>query len=628
MRRFFNFAVIIAVLITAFLIVRPAFAALGFVGNMSPTSGAITVGSSFDVQIEVWKGGVTDSPGQGAGITCALHWGTVGYFGDPDWLNTTDTAMTYSSDSGNNDIYRATLTPPVGLYEYTAFCTDTTDSSTMWRTGSNGQLKVDTASGGCNGANQNDNNVYWNGLLHDSFSTAYRSPIGPVTTSQLTVTLKFRTCLDDLNAKPTMRVWDDRPNIETIATLTFDHHETDATLGGVTYWTIDQSIPVTPTILYYVFQAADGSNSAYYRDDNPAFYGGGYGQAESNQTTAYNNSYQLTVYDPAFSVPNWMQRGIVYQIFPDRFRDGNVSNDPAAGRFFYNTSGGVITRSNQVNWNSTICDPRNASGCLDHYSDNFYGGDLAGITEKIDQGYFDRLGVSVLYLNPIFRSPSNHKYDTADYLTIDPDFGSLSDFQALVAAAHAHNMKIVLDGVFNHTSSDSKYFDRYSRYDAAGTLTSPGGSGADDNSGACEAGASPFYSWFYFPAGANPGKDGATTVYCANGVADAPQTYEAWYGYSSLPKLQANSAAVRNLIWNNHLSSVGPYWTQQGADGWRFDVGGDVDPGVTNDPTNTYWEGFRAAVRNMTDTGKTDVLMMGEEWGDASAWLLGQQFSI
>ena len=181
--------------------------------------------------------------------------------------------------------------------------------------------------------------------------------------------------------------------------------------------------------------------------------------------------------------------------------------------------------------------------------------------------------------------------------------------------------------MFNHVASDSKYFDRYSRYAATGDLTSPGGPGTDDNSGACEAGASPFYSWFYFPAGANPGKDGGTTtVYCNNGAADAPQTYEAWYGYSSLPKLQANSTAVRQLIWSNGLSSVGPYWTQQGADGWRFDVGGDVDPGVTNDPSNTYWEGFRAAVRNITDTGKTDTLLMGEEWGDASAWLLGNEW--
>ena len=156
-------------------------------------------------------------------------------------------------------------------------------------------------------------------------------------------------------------------------------------------------------------------------------------------------------------------------------------------------------RSTQTGWNFTVCDPRSTyvPSCAGKYGDNFYGGDLAGITAKINQGYFDRLGVSVLYLNPIFRAPSNHKYDTADYLTIDPDFGTLADFQALTAAAHAHGMKVMLDGVFNHTSSDSKYFDRYGRFDAAGNLNDPDG-GTFDDSGACEAVASAFRNWFYF----------------------------------------------------------------------------------------------------------------------------------
>jgi glycosidase len=189
-----------------------------------------------------------------------------------------------------------------------------------------------------------------------------------------------------------------------------------------------------------------------------------------------------------------MQRGVIYQIFPDRFRDGDAANNPAAGRFSYDQPGGTITRSNQIDWNSAVCDPRlAATACTGKYGDNFYGGDLAGITEKINQDYFDNLGVSVLYLNPIFRAPSNHKYDTADYLTIDPDFGTLADFQALTAAAHAHGIKVMLDGVFNHTSSDSTYFDRYGRFDAAGNLNDPDG-GTFDGSGACEAVASAFRS--------------------------------------------------------------------------------------------------------------------------------------
>ena len=219
------------------------------------------------------------------------------------------------------------------------------------------------------------------------------------------------------------------------------------------------------------------------------------------------------------------------------------------------------------------------------------------------------------------RQPSNHKYDTADYMVIDPDFGTLADFQELTSKAETHGIKVILDGVFNHTSSDSTYFDRYSRYDAAGNLTSAG-VGTDDDSGACEAGSSSFYPWFYFPDIGTPGKDNGVTVYCNNGSGNAPQTYEAWYGYSSLPKLKANSTPVRQLIWSNGTSSVGPYWVSQGADGWRFDVGGDVDPGLTNDLSNDYWEGFRTAVRAVD----SQTLTLGEEWGDSSAWLLGNEW--
>ncbi|MBI5298055.1 MAG: hypothetical protein HY869_21475 [Chloroflexi bacterium] len=617
-----------------FLFVQPGLAAigqprplmsLGWVGNMWPAGGTthtITTGTSFNVYVQVWKGGVTDSSGQGANITCTLTWTPVPYFGGSGGT-TTETAMTYNGDpTPSNDEYMATITPSVGLYEISAYCTDTTDSTSMEQGAGKIKLVVDAASGACNGAVQNNNNLYWNGLFHDSFSTSYRTPTGPVTTGS-TVTLTFRTCMDDVNAVPTIRIWNDRTNTSTTPAMTFDGHGSDATLGGVTYWTYDLSVGADPTIYYYVFQTTDGSATAYYRDDDPKFYGGGYGAAESNQTTAYDNSYQLTVYDPSFSVPSWMQRGVVYQIFPDRFRDGSAGNNPAAGRFFYNESGGTIVRSNDTDWNTAICDPRSAGGCLGDYSNNFYGGDLAGITAKINAGYFDQLGVSVIYLNPIFLSPSNHKYDTANYLQIDPDFGTLTDFGNLVTAANSHNIKIILDGVFNHTSSDSMYFDRYGRYDSAGTINDIDG-GTDDNTGACEAGASPFYSWFYFPAGSNPGKDqpGNVTVYCPNGAGNADQTYEAWYGYSSLPKLQANIPAVTDLIWDNGTSSVGPYWIDQGASGWRFDVGADVDPGLTNDPSNDYWEGFRTAVR----TVDSETITLGEEWGDASPWLLGNEW--
>lgn len=475
-----------------------------------------------------------------------------------------------------------------------------------------------------------DCNIWWNEVLHDTFDANYRSVVGP-TTPDTTIRLRLRVAQSDITSAR-VRVWDDRTNTETYETMAWDGgFDTDPYVYD--WWFADVAVGSQPTILYYFFEINDNGGGScpsehpspdtdWYTDDEPKFYGGGYGAVSDD----YNDmkSFQLTVYDPSFSVPSWMQRAVIYQIFPDRFRDGDDTNNPLAGRFFYG-SGSSIVRSGQADWNYTVCDPRSvgAPACPNHYSDNFYGGDLQGIIDKINDGYFDSQGVTVLYLNPIFRSPSNHKYDTADYMAIDPDFGTLATFQALVAAADSHGLKIILDGVFNHTSSDSKYFDYYKRYDAGGNLTSPSGPGTDDNSGACESPVSGFRDWFYI--GGTPANPAAEL--CDPNDGDDPsgswtQQYEAWYGYGSLPKLQANTAAVRALIWANGLASAGPYWTDQGAGGWRFDVGGDVDPGLTNDPSNSYWEGFRSAVRGIS----ADTVTLGEEWGDASAWLLGGEW--
>jgi glycosidase len=444
--------------------------------------------------------------------------------------------------------------------------------------------------------------IQWDAVLHDTYNSDYRSIVGPATPNQ-SVRLRVRVAQGDITAAR-VRVWNDRTNSESFVPMSWDGgFDTSSTYD---WWAANLPTGGDPTVLYYIFELTDQDDIDYYVDDDVKFYGGGLGAMSDGKDDG--RSFQITVYDPAFAVPAWMQRGVVYQIFPDRFRDGNAANNPEAGRFSYGANVAIV-RSNGTAWNTTVCDPRSQQGpgynCPDRYGDNFYGGDLAGITQKIQQGYFDALGVSVIYLNPIFRAPSNHKYDTANFMEIDPDFGTLADFQALVAAANARGIKIMLDGVFNHTSSDSPYFDRYGRY---------------AETGACEAINSAYYSWFYFPDNGNPGKDGNTIVTCQNG-----STYEAWYGYSSLPKIKSSLAAVRQYFYGG-ANAVGPYWTAQGAAGWRFDVGADVDPGVTNDPTNDYWEGFRAAVRNPALTGKSDVLMLGEEWGDASAWLLGNEW--
>ncbi|MCP4429209.1 MAG: alpha-amylase [Chloroflexi bacterium] len=433
-----------------------------------------------------------------------------------------------------------------------------------------------------------DDDIWWNDLGHDSRDTLYRAPYGPVTTGTA-VTLRMRAASGDLTAAQA-RLWNDRPNTEQYLDMTLVGDD-----GTYEWWEADIPVSAEPTIYWYRFIAIDGAATAYYEDDHARDHGWGQTYGDSQ-----DNSWQLTVYDPAFQTPDWVKNGVMYQIFPDRFRDGDPANNTPAGTFFYNENP-TIERSNDINgyWNAVICDPRNSvSDCPSIYSQNFYGGDLQGVLDKLQ--YLDDLGVTVIYFNPIFESPSNHKYDTADYSLIDDNFGDLALFQTLVDEAHARDMKVVLDGVFNHTSSDSVYFDRYGNY-------------ADI--GACESETSVYRDWYYFTDVA-PG-----TGPCA-GSDGTPggATYESWFGFDSLPKLQAHNPDVRALIWDSPDSIVNQ-WLATGVDGWRFDVGGDVDPGVTNDPTNDYWEGFRASVR----ASYPDTYMVIEEWGNASPWLLGNE---
>jgi glycosidase/fibronectin type 3 domain-containing protein len=426
-----------------------------------------------------------------------------------------------------------------------------------------------------------DNNISWGDLRHDSRSSAYRTPGGAVAAGT-SVTLRLRALAGDLTSAQ-VRVWNDRIDSESIVNMS-----AVATDGAYEWWEAVLPAQADPTILWYRFIARDGSATAYYEDD--AAHDGGSGQAVSPSN---DRSWQLTMHDPAFATPDWAKNGIVYQIFPDRFRDGDSINDTPAGSFFY--GGGTIRRSLQADWNATICDPREAGGCSQRYSDNFYGGDLQGVIDKLP--YLADLGVTVLYLNPIFESPSNHKYDTSDYLQIDDNLGSLTLFQSLTTQAHALGMKVVLDGVFNHTSSDSRYFDRYGRF------------GAPD--GACESTGSPYRGWYFFQPAAPAG----------SGVCAGDTFYTSWFGYDSLPKLDGTLSATRALIWDD-LDSVARYWLAQGADGWRLDVGGDLDPGLTNAPSNDYWEGFRSAVR----AEKSDAWIVGEEWGLATPWTLGAEW--
>jgi glycosidase len=421
-----------------------------------------------------------------------------------------------------------------------------------------------------------DNNVWWDGLEHDSRDDFYRIPFGTVPTNT-PITLRFRTFVNDVTDVK-VRVWDTAMGGQTVYPMFLL-----TTIPGPEYdydiWELQLTAPDYLTVLYYRFIVIDGTDTDYYEDDD--LFDGGLGQPYDNSP---DYSWQIDVYDPAFDVPDWFKDAVVYQIFPDRFRNGVGANDPISGTFFYDEDPGVLTAPL---WNWIVPDPRLPGPWEGSYSKLFYGGDLQGIIDQLD--YLQSLGINTLYLNPIFESPSNHKYDTTNYEVVDDNFGNLATFQALVAELDGRGMHLILDGVFNHTSSDSHYFDRYGRY--GGFV------------GACEDENSPYRDWYYFYAADPPG----------TGVCAGDTTYEAWWGFDSLPKLNTtDNEDVRDYLYRT-VPPIATYWLDQGADGWRLDVAGDVNA--------SFWQDWRPYIR----AADPAAITIAEEWGDASRFILGDQ---
>lgn len=264
--------------------------------------------------------------------------------------------------------------------------------------------------------------------------------------------------------------------------------------------------------------------------------------------------FQLTVYDPALKTPDWLAGGIIYQIFPDRFFfSGEQSREIPAGRTLRSDWG------NQPEWRP------NHEGKITNT--DFFCGDLRGITQKLD--YLQSLGITCLYLNPIFEAHSNHRYDTADYESIDPLLGTEQDFARLCREAKAHGMRVLLDGVFNHTGSDSRYFNREGRY----------GSG-----GAYHDRTSPFYEWYRFIRW--------------------PELYDSWWGFETLPAIRHDSASFHQYIAGEN--GIAQKWMALGASGWRLDV--------VDELPDTLIDALHNRIRQQDPEG----FLLGEVWEDAS----------
>ena len=245
------------------------------------------------------------------------------------------------------------------------------------------------------------------------------------------------------------------------------------------------------------------------------------------------------------NTPQWAKEAIFYQIFPERFNNGDKSNDPA-GIKPWGTKPGNFDQ---------------------------FGGDLNGVIQKMS--YIKDLGVNALYFNPVFEAPSNHKYDTADYTKIDDNFGGNQTFQTLLSNTRSAGMKVILDGVFNHTGDKHVAF-----LDAIANGPS-----------------SKYWSWY--------------TVR-GDKIVQNPPNYNCWWGFGSLPQL---NTGMNDIIDNHLLNEVTAYWLKQGIDGWRLDVPNEVR-------NWDFWKKFRNTVKST----KPDAYTVGEIWEDASSWVQGDKF--
>jgi len=290
--------------------------------------------------------------------------------------------------------------------------------------------------------------------------------------------------------------------------------------------------------------------------------------------------YRHTVYLPDFKVPDWAPDAVYYYIFPERFRNGDPSHLPNPAVDTYH---GYPVEVHH-NWLDKPWKPHSGDGSDDIPCNDFFGGDIAGIIEKLP--YIASLGANALYINPMFKAPSNHKYDTADYTQIDPHFGTNADFARLCAEAAKVRIRVLPDTSINHTGSESIYFDRYGNYGGKGAF-----SGGKINP------SSPYADWYtFYPEQKNPNKQ-----------------YKGWAGVDSMPEVNKSSPSFRAFIYGNR-DGVMEQWLDRGAAGWRMDVA----PWVPDD----FWREWRKAVKQH----KPDALTVAESWFDASKFFLGDEF--
>lgn len=410
----------------------------------------------------------------------------------------------------------------------------------------------------------------------------YRNPPEPEPDSD--VLIRFRT--SRYNVDEVLLVVNNQPIVmeKTEKDAQFDFYSATIRVG---------SEPV-----FYYFRVRNGKTICYYN--------------RIGVLKELNPYYNFRIM-PGFSTPEWAKGCVMYQIFTDRFYNGDHSNDVLDNEYAY-----IGEHVHQVKDFSKYPDKMDVR--------DFYGGDLKGVWDKLD--YLQKLGIEVIYFNPLFVSPSNHKYDTQDYDYIDPHFGVIIEdegemlaegdldnknasryicrvtsrknleasnafFAKLVEEIHSRGMKVIMDGVFNHCGSFNKWLDREGIY-AISSEEYEKGAYVDEHS--------PYHDFFKFYNDTWPNN----------------QSYDGWWGNDTLPKL--NYEGSQKL--EEYIINIGKKWVSPpyNVDGWRLDVAADL--GYSREYNHKFWKKFRAAVKE----ANPQALILAEHYGDAYEWLLGDEW--
>ena len=487
-------------------------------------------------------------------------------------------------DEDGDGTYEITISLKPGTYEYKFVV-----NGSMWKKDPHSEDYAPDGFGGLNSVinvgqqikktgKVGDGEIIKSALWHDKEIPAHITRLG-----NNIIEIRFQTAVNDVEDVRLNFFDEDGYQVEYMNYLTYDEQ--------FDYWNI--KIEVTDNEFRYRFVIDDADTRFWFGRNGIAI--------SMADWFRYNKDNY-----PIFKAPDWVKKAVFYQIFPERFRNGNKDNDPELIETYKNKN----ERYNNIvpGWYQGIKPSDHHQIKANKFTDEnreihpksgwhiLYGGDLQGVSESID--YLNELGINAIYFNPIFEATSNHKYNTANYELIDDNFAVKDDKEAsnelfidLIKKLHENDIKVVLDGVFNHTG-----YEHYAFQDVIKN-------GKD----------SKYWDWFYinsYPI---------VTLYEQRTENIAPN-YESWAGFGSLPKLNVNNEEVKDYIYKvtrKWMDPNGDGNPEDGIDGWRLDVANEI-----KDRNPKFWVNWRDLVKDINP----DAYITGEIWGDASEYLKGNEF--